>query len=230
MASARGRSGDAGGGGMGRRARPLRPMRIDCLPEPELAFGTGRHVDIRFGLMNHGPLDVGSTSAPTRIRCGIVGTPETVEGLARWLERCRGEIAEKASEKANLFPRFPGFNEGAAFRSSLVLEARLQRTVAQRTLDDLCKKAEHDEAIRAAVGVFRGEFEHLVQNANVDVLICAVPGVVEDLIAPENADAAGAEDQGPTRPRSGRLDFHHLLKAAAMDLAKPVQLILPATY
>jgi hypothetical protein len=205
-------------------------MRIDCLPEPELEFGTGRHVDIRFGLMNHGPLDVASTSAPKRIRCGIVGTPETVEGLVRWLERCRGEIAEKDSERANLFPRFPGFNDDAAFRSSLVLEPRLQRTVTQRTLDDLCKKAGRDEAVRAAVRIFRDEFEHLVENVTVDVLICAVPGVVEDLIAPESGDAATVGEQVAVPRQAGRLDFHHLLKAAAMDLAKPVQLILPGTY
>ena len=202
-------------------------MKIDCLPEPELEFGTGRHVDIRFGLMNHGPLDVGAATAPARIRCGIVGTPETLESLVGWLERCRSEVAGKASEKPNLFPRFPGFNEDAAFRSSLVLEPRLQRTVSQRALDDLCSKAEHDEAVKAAVGVFRGEFEHLVQNATVDILICAVPRVVEELMAPENP---GDDGQPPTRSRAGKVDFHHLLKAAAMDLAKPVQLILPATY
>lgn len=203
-------------------------MKIDCLPEPELEFGTGRHVDIRFGLMNHGPLDVGSASAPARVRCGIVGTPDTVDGLLRWLERCRGEVAGKATEKPNLFPRFPGFNEDAAFRSTLVLEARTQRTIPQRTLDALFRNASHDEAVKAGVDVFRSEFEHLVQNATVDVLICAVPGAVEDLMAPE--DAAGAEDELSPRRRPGRLDFHHLLKAAAMDLAKPVQLILPATY
>jgi hypothetical protein len=204
-------------------------MKIACLPEPELEFGTGRHVDIRFGLMNHGPLDVASPSAPKRIRCGIVGTPETVEGLVQWLERCRGEIAEKDSERGNLFPRFPGFNDDATFRSSLVLEPRLQRTVANRTLDDLCEKAEHDKAVRAAVRIFRDEFEHLVENATVDVLICAVPGVVEDLIAPESADAASRGGEVAAPPAGGRLDFHHLLKAAAMDLAKPVQLILPGT-
>jgi hypothetical protein len=202
-------------------------MKIECLPEPELEFGTGRHVDIRFGLMNHGPLDVGAPSAPTRIRCGIVGTPETVQALIEWLERCRTELAGKVSEKPNLFPRFPGFNEDVAFRSCLVLDARLQRTVSQRVLEDLCKKAEPHEAVKAAVGIFRAEFQYLVQNATVDILICAVPRVVEDLMAPEAPDGGG-DGQGPVR--KGKLDFHHLLKAAAMDLAKPIQLILPATY
>jgi hypothetical protein len=230
MAPARGGRGDTAGGGVGRRELPLRAMKISCLTEPELEFGTGRHVDIRFGLMNHGPLDVGSSSAPKRIRCGIVGTSETVEGLARWLERCRREIVGKETKKPNLFPRFPGFNDEAAFRSSLVLDPRLQRTIPQRVLDDLVKKEGHDEAVKAAVGIVRGEFEHLVQNATVDLLICAVPGVVADLMAPEAIGMARTEEQGGSHRQKRRLDFHHLLKATAMDLAKPVQLILPSTY
>ena len=31
-------------------------MKTLFLEEPELEFGTGRHLDIRFGIMNHGPL------------------------------------------------------------------------------------------------------------------------------------------------------------------------------
>jgi hypothetical protein len=65
-------------------------MKLEILDEPELEFGSGaRHVDIRFGLMDAGPLDV--LSPPLRgISVGMVGTAETLEGLARWLDRCRG--------------------------------------------------------------------------------------------------------------------------------------------
>ncbi len=38
-------------------------MRIDHLQEPELEFGLGQHVDIRFGIMDYGPLDVASWRA-----------------------------------------------------------------------------------------------------------------------------------------------------------------------
>jgi len=38
---------------------------IEVFDEPELEFGAEiRHIDIRFGIMNYGPLDVGSESAP----------------------------------------------------------------------------------------------------------------------------------------------------------------------
>jgi hypothetical protein len=51
-------------------------MKAILLQEPELEFGTGRHVDIRFGLMAHGPVDFEDSPA-SRIRAGIVGSPES---------------------------------------------------------------------------------------------------------------------------------------------------------
>jgi hypothetical protein len=57
-------------------------MKIDFIDEPELEFGAGRHIDIRFGLMNYGPLDLGESSTPKKINVGIVGTSETVDDLA----------------------------------------------------------------------------------------------------------------------------------------------------
>jgi hypothetical protein len=85
-------------------------MIAEVLDEPELEFAGGvGHIDIRFGLMHAGPIDVLDVK-PRSISVALVGTNETVESLARWLERCRGEIPGKTSPYPNLFPRFPGFN------------------------------------------------------------------------------------------------------------------------
>lgn len=53
-------------------------MKAIIFQEPELEFGVGTHADIRFGLMNYGPLDYDSDLAPKSIRLGIVGTNETI--------------------------------------------------------------------------------------------------------------------------------------------------------
>jgi hypothetical protein len=97
-------------------------MKIVFLEEPELEFGTGRHLDIRFGIMNHAPLDFESPVAPKRINVGLVGTNDTIEGIRTWLERCREPIDAKESNQPHFFPRFPGYSEQTAFRSSLVFE------------------------------------------------------------------------------------------------------------
>ena len=50
------------------------PMRAEFLEEPELEFGAGTHVDIRYGLSAFGPLDRGTMTAPREIRVGLVGS------------------------------------------------------------------------------------------------------------------------------------------------------------
>src|SRR5713226_5914049 len=114
-------------------------MRVDFFQEPELEFGAGRHVDIRFGLMHYGPLDFESPLAPKQVRLGIVGTPQTIEGMQEWFDRCRDGIPAKPSKQPNLFPRFPGFGPEVSFRSSLVTDSQLQRPVTKTTLDRLTK-------------------------------------------------------------------------------------------
>jgi hypothetical protein len=56
-----------------------------CLPEPDLEFGEGgRHIDPRYGLMTHGPLQA---KPGDLIRIGVIGTSETVDGIGAFMER-----------------------------------------------------------------------------------------------------------------------------------------------
>ena len=65
-------------------------MRAEVIDEPELEFGgRGRHIDPRFGIGNYGPADLGTQDAPRAIRVGLVGPADQLDGLRRWLERCR---------------------------------------------------------------------------------------------------------------------------------------------
>ena len=67
-------------------------MNLTQLDEPDLEFGAGsRHVDPRHGITDYGPADATSTAVRT-IRCGVVGTPQAIDGLRRWLDRCRQPI------------------------------------------------------------------------------------------------------------------------------------------
>src|SRR3972149_12081830 len=126
-------------------------MRIELLQEPELEFGVDRHVDIRFGLMNFGPVDYAHSLAPKKIRLGIIGTSETVDGVRKWLERCRQEISGKDSNQPNLFPKFPGFRADVGFYSTLVMDDRLQRTISNRSFVDTIKKGNIKNIINNAV-------------------------------------------------------------------------------
>lgn len=205
-------------------------MNTDFLQEPELEFGTSKHIDIRFGLMNYGPLDVASPLSPKQIRMGIVGTPETVEGVETWFDKCKQEIPPKVSKQPNLFVEFPGFGSEQCFHSTLTMDSRLKRTIPQRDFDELANNLKPDEVVEKAVQMFLQEFDYLVQNANPDVLICAVPtSLIRLFLFPETADG-GDEEDSTAETESAKLDFHDLLKAKAMPLKRPIQIILPTTY
>ncbi len=57
--------------------------KLHLIDEPELEFGTGKHIDIRYGLRNHGPLDMDDPKAP-----GVPGEFCTSMNYQRcWYER-----------------------------------------------------------------------------------------------------------------------------------------------
>jgi hypothetical protein len=205
-------------------------MRVQLIPEPELQFGTGRHIDIKFGIMNYGPLDFDSPLAPKRIKVGLVGTPETVEGVEQWLRRCEGELAAKPSKQPNLFPRFPGFNSEAAFQASLILEQRLQRTIPQREIDKLTANTDHNQVVIDAVELFVDALEYLGETTNPDVYICAPPASLFEVLDAADELDTGMDEAESETARPQRIDFHNLLKAKAMRLRKPIQFIRPPTY
>src|SRR5205809_113958 len=87
-------------------------MKLHFIDEPELEFaGGGRHVDIRHGLTEHGPLDRGLPTAPQTVRVGVVGAAKDVERLRAWFERCRVGVEAKQSKRTTLFVAFPGFGD-----------------------------------------------------------------------------------------------------------------------
>lgn len=127
-------------------------MKLSHLAEPPLEFGGAmRHVDIRFGLMDYGPFDSGMEGAPKRIKVGIVGSAETVEGTARWLENCRAGFEAKKSRQPNLFPPFPGLSFEEAFRCEFVTSEELQRVVPPKEIARLVAVTGQREMTRVVV-------------------------------------------------------------------------------
>lgn len=209
-------------------------MRIEFLHEPELEFGAGRHIDIKFGLMNYGPFDYGSPLAPKHIKLGIVGTPESVEGVSQWLEKCRLGIPAKPSKRPNLFPRFPGFGEGLPLCADFVLESQLQRRIPQKHFENLCQGAKTDSVLKDLADLFLAELEYLAQKTTIDVFVCAFPFVLVQFL--DQADEAGDVGDSVEPEIAGsqalpsQIVFHDYLKAQAMRFRKPTQIIRPGTY
>lgn len=204
-------------------------MRASFIQEPTLEFGTGAHVDIRFGLMNYGPLDRRGELAPRRIRLGIIGNPEGVEGVHAWMERIGRGVEAKESRQPNLFPKFPGFGDDTNLPAPLIVDSRLHGVVKQRELDSLFKSSDRNRVVEEAVVMFLAEMQRLTEKSSGDVLVCAVP---EGLLDYMEQDRPSEDEDAEDEDSSGNvnLDFHNLLKARAMELGLPIQLLLPSTY
>ncbi len=179
--------------------------------------------------MRHGPLDAGSPLAPKEIRLGIVGTSETVEGVRDWLERCRYGIAAKKSNQPYLFPKFPGYGPDTKLGAAFTIDPQLERIIPQREFDRICGNENSSQVVDEAVELFFSELHYLTEKATTDVLICAVPMSLYSHML--NIRSSGKGDVDEERENEGaKLDFHHLLKARAMKLNRPIQIILPMTY
>ncbi len=208
-------------------------MKLTILDEPELEFaGGGRHIDPRFGIAFYGPADANSPTAPKVIRAGLVGTAAAIEGLRAWLERCQREIPGKETHLGHLFPAFPGFDQDMAFRSRLVFEPRLERAIPERAFRSL-PTADQSGAVRAAVDLFMAELEPLADDGRCDVILCARPDeLVDEATATptDGQDEDEEETQSEDESDSARFDFHDLLKAKAMKLRVPLQIIRSTTW
>lgn len=208
-------------------------MKTQYIHEPELEFRVGTHIDIRFGLMNYGPLDQDNSLAPKHIKLGMVGTSQTVEGVSEWLRKVQHGVDAKPSKRPNLFPRFPGFGEGMPLHADFSLDGVLQRTISTSKLDQLCGRPRTEENTKEIAELFLEELEYLSQRTGAEVFVCAFPmNLVEYLDRAETGAAADTSDGGAGEGRSGPSTFvlHDYLKARAMRLRKPIQVIRPGTY
>jgi hypothetical protein len=205
-------------------------MNISFMSEPELEFGRGgRHIDVRFGLMDHGPLDVDASPSRT-IRAGVVGTAASVEAVLAWIDRCRTEIAAKPSRLPNLFPRFPGFSPDSPFASSVEVDGRLQRVLTSRDIQTLLAAGSRSDVSIAAAGRFIDECRLLTDTARPDVLICAPPDeLLEGMDPPVGEDDRTAEAES-AKDGKGVIHFHDVLKAHGLPLGVPIQMVRPETY
>lgn len=212
-------------------------MKFTFFEEPDLEFASGgTHIDVRFGITRFGPLDLGDTKAPSQLKIGFVGTDETIAAIRQWLERCRSLIPAKDSKLVNLFPEFPGFALDASFRSTLVFHDRWCSAIRQREIDAVLAHSDGDDTVRQSVAMFVDRGEELVQQGGPMVLVCVPPhdllAAVDERRGPVDVDEQEIDESAEPAAahRAPTISFHDLLKAEAMRLSVPIQMVRPKTY
>ena len=205
-------------------------MRATIFDEPRLDFGHGgSHQDPRAGIADYGPVDLGTSAAPTRIRVGLVGPAEAISGARNWLERCRTPIEAKANNRhPRLFRGFPGFDTECSFRSELVLDDTWMRTIPKRQLDRILSKPVN-LATAECVDLYRREIADLSDKGAVDVIVVARPDELQDDI-PNTTTGASNKGDVSTKVDAARVDFHDLLKASSLGYGPPLQVMRSTTW
>jgi hypothetical protein len=198
--------------------------------EPLLEFGdNGHEIDIRLGLRRHGPLEPERAS---KVRLGIIGTGETIEGVERWLERCTIGIDAKASRQPNLFMSFPGLGNDNPFRCTFELDPYARRALPRNDISRLVGISSTSQAITQAVELFAAQAQSIAESpAPPDVILCALPTELITRVAhaaSRTQDTSSSHDTEEDRASSP--DFHDLLKAETNHLKRPLQLIWPTTW
>jgi hypothetical protein len=130
---------------------------LSHFPEPLLEFaGNGRHVDVRFGLAEYGPVDF-STERTKEVSLGVVGSSQTIGKFGDWLRRCEKGIPAKNSRQPNLFPAFPGSTILGPFRCSFEIGNRHVRTHSSSLISRIVSEKDDDVAVALAVEAFANE-------------------------------------------------------------------------
>jgi hypothetical protein len=207
-------------------------MRAHVLHEPELEFRAGnRHIDPRYGISVFGPADADSPTAPHQIPVALVGPAQAVDGIRSWLLRCQARIEAKdtKSGQENLHQPFPGFSADSQFGAKLVFDDALVREIPERQLRRLTR-ADVASATADAVGIYADAARSLAETGRCRVVICARPDELNDSEDRPSAAEGAAEHQEEHDEREGRGDFHDLLKAAALTLSAPLQLMRKETW
>lgn len=209
-------------------------MHSVILDEPELEFGgAARHIDPRFGITNYGPADLGAADSPRAIRVGLVGPADQLDGLRRWLERCREPIAAKDEQYPHLFPEFPGCDTDRGLHTTLVFSDRNTRAISSRDLRAI-ETAGQPAALTRAVSIYAEEIRALADENRVDVLLVARPEQLVETTGRSSGrqDVSGApSEDAPDDPPLGQFaNFHDLLKARLLNLRQPIQIIRRSTW
>ena len=189
-----------------------------CLSEPDLEFGDGgRHIDPRYGLMTHGPLQAKAGDA---IRIGVIGTSETVDGMAQFMERAMTGIDSANERLGNLNPGFPSMGNQNPFRCRFEIEAGATLTVLNKDVKAIKDIPKHPDAVNAAVDMFIDQAKALLEGSTrPEVIVLALPKPIIERVVNASAfpDDEGEDDEDRDEGPND-LNFRDLFKARALAL------------
>ena len=198
-------------------------MKLEFLSEPRLIFANGEHICPRRGISAYGVFDQTQETRRSEIYVGGVGSSECMEMLGNWLDRCKAGIdAPKDTRQENLKLAFCGFNKSSGFGAEIRFTSNLARPIKNSDITEVIAIRSREERIEAALSLYFENIKFLAQNRHVDVIVCVMPEKLYKVISTEENKGEKTLEESPAKEE---LNFRRALKARAMSLGKPLQLI-----
>lgn len=199
-------------------------MNIEHILEPRLLFADGTHICPRRGIAAYGVFDKTQTTRRSEIYIGGIGTSHCIDLLDKWITQCRGVIAAPIDAKQeNLRLSFCGFNKSSGFGADINFSIDLSRTLKNSEIKEIIGIKNRKERVNNAIDIYYENIKFLAQNRHVDVIVCVIPDSLFEVIATEGG--SGEETLELEDEKYEELNFRRALKARAMSLGKPLQLI-----
>lgn len=198
-------------------------FRTKIFSEPELEFGDRHHhPDPRLGLLQAGPLqqNVGDS-----IRVGVVGSALTVEQTAEFLNDVEDGFEGKTEKHPNMHPDFPGLRNQNPYACRFEVVAKDDAVLTKGQIEKIVKEPDDDRAIRMAVDAIMDELKRLDESSEKpNVAIIALPVEVIGRVWRHKSISETVVDDGNAANEKAP-DFRGLLKAMAMPLSFPIQIV-----
>ena len=230
-------------------------IRAITISEPELLFGGSfPSIDPKTGISLYGPYSITKNS----IRVGIIGDKTTIEQTKTILERIRRPI-DGPDKNPTWTPTFPGLSSAHPFKCEIITNSNWHQTITTKEIEDMNSMPKVEQRIAKGVEIFIKYLSNIAEREEMpDIVICAPPKELMMLcISHKDNETKGRrkkslaekkhsvyEDQRtifdymPEEYKKTRQqylinisadNFHHLLKARAMEFDLLTQLILPDT-
>jgi hypothetical protein len=193
------------------------------LDEPNLEFGDKHHhPDPRLGLFEAGPLQ---TPLGDVVRVAVVGSAKTVEDTKKFFGEVQAGFAGKGEKHPNMHPDFPGLGNRNPFRCKFEVPDGATAAIAQSKIDKIRQEPSHLKAVEMAVDEIVQQLEILDEGSQrPQVAIVALSVELLERVWNAKVDSKATlekEDSGG----SDAPDFRGMLKAKAMGLSFPIQIV-----
>ena len=159
------------------------------------------------------------------IKISVVGSAKTISDTRKFLVTVSNGVDGKSDKHPNLHPAFPGLGNQSPYRCRFEVEDGATAALSQGTLDKIAKEPNHQRAVEMAVDEIFAELQAMDEGGHrPNVAIVALPVRLLERVWNAKVDAGGTTEKDDSSG-SDAPNFRGMLKARAMSLSFPIQIV-----